>query len=44
MKSKIEILVAFKELDIVEQENILNILMQEHELNMPVIESAKVDI
>jgi len=43
MRSKTEMLVAFKELDIVQQENILNILMQEHELNLPVIESAKED-
>jgi transposase-like protein len=41
MKNQTELLELFNSLNIDEQESILNKLMQEHELQMPVIEKAK---
>jgi len=41
MKSHTEIMSAFDSLNLAEQETLLNLLMQEHELKMPVLENAK---
>lgn len=41
MKNQTEILALFNSLDLIEQESILNKLLQEHELQMPILEKAK---